>query len=217
MNRVTPEAVVFDLDGTLLNTLADLAYAMNEALRLSGMPQHPVDAYRWFVGEGMKALVHKALPRDQTHLAPECGALMESVYEKNWDRLTRPYDGIPEVLQELASRGIALTVLSNKQHDFTRKCVAAFFPNIPFREVIGVSEQNPPKPNPTGLNGILHRMKVAPKAYLYVGDTAIDMQTAASANLYSVGVSWGFRPREELQNAGACAIIDEPGQLLDHF
>lgn len=217
MNQATPRAVIFDLDGTLLNTLADLADAMNESLRIMKLPTHPEEAYRWFVGKGMRSLAEQALPEGQGHRLDECVETMKKCYAENWNHRTEPYEGIPLMLKTLAAEGVAMSVLSNKNHHFTRQCVAQYFPSVPFQQVVGVSDQTPPKPDPTGLRAVLHQMGHPPDAFLYMGDTAIDMKTAAAMDLFSVGVSWGFRPRGELENAGARAIIDHPDQFLQFF
>jgi len=217
MTAPPPKAAIFDLDGTLLNTLDDIANAMNQTLRSMDLPEHPEQDYRWFVGKGMEALARRVLPQNKAHLLGQCCELMKTFYAQNWKNKTKPYEGIPSMLGELAAKGVVMAVLSNKDHGFTCRCVSEFFPTIPFQQVVGVGPNTPPKPNPQGLQGILKGMNLPPEAVLYMGDTSIDMETAATENLFSVGVSWGFRPQKELEEAGARAIIHEPHQLLTFF
>ncbi|MEW6220389.1 MAG: HAD family hydrolase [Thermodesulfobacteriota bacterium] len=209
-------AVIFDLDGTLLDTLADLAAAVNRALAARGLPVHPLDAYRFFVGEGAATLVQRALPaaaRGGT-LAQEVLASFVEDYGRHWRVTTRPYDGIPELLAALAGRGLALAVLSNKPQDFTRLCVGQFFGDIPFAQVLGEELGRPRKPHPAGALAIASRLGLPPAAFLYLGDTAIDMETARAAGMYGVGALWGFRSRAELEESGARALVASPQELL---
>jgi phosphoglycolate phosphatase len=174
-------AVIFDLDGTLLDTLADLADSMNTVLAAAGHPTHPQAAYRYFVGEGMETLVRRTLPetcRDAAEVSSRLGD-MRNEYGQRWAATSRPYEGIPEMLTALDDRGLPLAVLSNKPDDFTRLTVG-----VPADRV------------------------------LYVGDTATDMKTGTAAQMVTVGVTWGFRERDELEAHGAHRVIDEPMQLL---
>jgi len=210
------KAVLFDLDGTLLDTLEDLADATNEVMATLGFPTHPIDAFRYFVGDGMKNLLLRCLPearRDEATLAQAIGMFREA-YGRNWADKTRPYDGVPELLDALTGRGVPMAVLSNKPHEFTKLCVARLLPRWAFAAVQGVSETNPPKPDPGGARAITEHLGVAPAEFLYVGDTNTDMKTAAAAGMFAVGVTWGFRPPEELLANGARALIDTPSELL---
>jgi phosphoglycolate phosphatase len=209
-------AVLFDLDGTLLDTLEDIADAGNAALSANHFPTHPVNAYRHFVGEGVPTLITRILPSDQQDQATiaKVTATYVAEYQKRWNIISHPYAGIPEMLDELSRRGIRLAVLSNKPQDFTRQCVEAFLSRWRFEQVIGATAHMPRKPDPTAALAIAKSMQIAPADYLYLGDTNTDMQTALAAGMYPVGVLWGFRDRPELQAAGAKTIIAHPKELL---
>ena len=210
-------AILFDLDGTLLNTLDDLANAANEALAACGFPTHPVDAYRYFIGEGAKNLMKNALPPTQRteEIIQQCLALFRENYERTWDRATRPYDGVPEMLTAVQSKQINFAVLSNKPDDFTRKCVEQLLPAWQFACVFGQREGVPRKPDPAGALEIARTFGRNPAEILYVGDSGTDMQTAVAAGMCPVGALWGFREREELLANGAKALIAHPAELLD--
>ena len=210
-------AILFDLDGTLLNTLEDLANAANDALSAFGLPTHPIDAYRYFVGEGAKNLMKNALP--PSHRAEEMIhqslARFRENYERMWDKHTRPYDGVPEMLTELQSRRIACAVLSNKPDDFTRKCVEQLLPAWQFACVFGQREGVPRKPDPAAALDIARTFGRDPAEILYLGDSGTDMKTAVAAGMFPVGALWGFREREELLANGAKALIARPAELLN--
>ena len=208
--------MLFDLDGTLLDTLEDLADSMNAALRQLGFPPHPLEPYKYFVGDGVVNLVARALPeghRDETTVA-RAVELMRSIYGEHWADKTRPYPGVPELLDALVERGVKMAVLSNKPNDSTQLCVAKLLPNWRFDAVIGQSKTIPPKPDPSGVREIVARLGVPVEQFLYLGDTNTDMQTANAAGMFPVGALWGFRPAEELREAGARVLIERPGDLL---
>ncbi|KAF5045417.1 N-acetylmuramic acid 6-phosphate phosphatase [anaerobic digester metagenome] len=209
------KAVVFDMDGTLLDTLEDLADAMNRVLEARGLPVHPVDAYRFFVGSGARNLVLRTLPADRQDLAAEClqGFLKE--YEANWRVKTRLYDGVAELLDALTARGIPMAVLTNKPQEFAELCMQAFLPAWDFALTLGQMPGVPVKPDPAGPRQVIRHLGVAPEEILYLGDTDVDMRTAVGAGMYPVGVTWGFRPEDELRASGAAVIIDHPMELLD--
>jgi len=211
------EAVLFDLDGTLLDTLADLADSMNAALAEMGFPQHPRDAYRGFVGDGVRALGVRVLPgeRRDDDTVDDVIERMQAEYAKRWDNKTRAYPGVGELLDGLAGRGVKSAVLSNKPDEFTRLCVSRFLADWRFDVVRGVSDGLAPKPDPGGALGVSGRLSVPPERMLYLGDTDTDMQTAVAAGMYPVGAAWGFRTPRELREHGAAAIIDRPPDLLD--
>jgi phosphoglycolate phosphatase len=209
-------AVLFDLDGTLLDSLRDIADSMNAVLEGRGYETHPVDAYRHFVGEGMERLVHRTLP-PSSHGPEEIEARLQDLrkqYGRRWADTTRPYDGIEALLDGLVERGLPLAVLSNKPDDFTRQMVERLLPRWTFSAVRGMRPDTPAKPDPAGALAIAAQIGVAPPACVYVGDTSTDMQTGRAAEMITVGVSWGFRDRDELQASGAHRVIDAPGQLL---
>ncbi len=210
-------AVLFDLDGTLLNTLDDIASSANRALVQHGYPPHPKDDYRFFVGQGVTQLIIRILPADQqdnSTLIESCLTAFREDYGRYFQVMTMPYAGVAETLNELSDRGLKLAVLSNKPDEMTRQCVAAFFSDLRFDIVMGQQEGIPPKPDPTGARLITKRLQIAPARFLYLGDSSIDMQTAAAAKMFPVGALWGFRSREELLKSGARALINQPGDLL---
>ena len=212
------QAVLFDLDGTLLDTLADIAAAANAALVAEGMPAHPDAAYRRFIGDGVAMLLRRALPSDREHddaRVDRCVRLFHETYAASWNVSTRPYDGIPALLDGLAARGLPLAILSNKPDEFTRLCAGAQLGRWSWAAVVGQREGVPRKPDPTSALAIAEGLGLAPADVVYVGDSGVDMRTATAAGMRPVGVSWGFRSVEELRETGATAIIDHPGQLLD--
>lgn len=210
---------IFDLDGTLLNSLPDLADCMNRVLQRSGYPMHPHEAYRWFVGEGMRVLVERALPVDarQPESVDAGYTAMATEYALHWADKTVAYPGITELLTGLRERHIPLAVLTNKPAEFLPAAVTQFFPQIEFAAMLGVSAETPRKPDPTGALRIARQFDVSPTAIAYLGDSGTDMKTATHAGMFAIGVSWGFRPVSELEQHGARAVIDRPGELLDRF
>ncbi|WP_164102164.1 HAD family hydrolase [Candidatus Laterigemmans baculatus] len=212
-----PNAVIFDLDGTLLDTLSDIAEASNRSLTEFGFPIHPLKDYRTLVGDGVFILFRRALPAavaDDSVVVDQCVVAFHRHYDQLWSATSRPYDGIPELLEELVDRGLRLGVLSNKPHEFTVECVRHFFPQIPFGAVFGHRADVPRKPDTTGVEEILRKLDSTAESCLYLGDTNTDMQTARNAKCTAVGVSWGFRSVEELIANGAEHLIDAPEQLL---
>lgn len=209
-------AVLFDLDGTLLDTLADIAHSANRVLAELGFPTHEVDAYRQFVGEGLVVLFRKALPAEVNadEVMDRCAAGFREAYGREWNVRTRPYDGIRELLDTLAARPVEMAVLSNKPDAFTRRCVREYFSQYTFRAVFGQRDGVPRKPDPAGAFEIVDKMGIPADQFLYLGDSAIDMKTATAAGMYAVGALWGFRSLEELQQSGARAVISRPAELL---
>ena len=209
--------VIFDLDGTLLDTIGDLAVACNAVLGVRGLPQHTYEEYCHFVGNGILRLVERALPEPLR--TPETVAAVRAdfvkYYTEHIDAHTRPYDGIPELLAELARRGVALAVASNKFQAGTEKLVGLFFHGVTFAAVLGQRPGVPLKPSPAGVEEILARTGTAREEVLYVGDSGVDIETAAAAGVRSAGVTWGFRDRAELIAAGARHLVDRPGELLE--
>lgn len=210
-------AVLFDLDGTLLDTLDDLADSMNSVLDGFGFPTHHREAYKVFVGDGMQSLVLRAIPqahRGDDALAAHCLASMREEYGKHWNVKTRPYEGIPELLEALTHQGIKMAVLSNKPDDFTKEMTAELLAGYPFSAVLGERPGVPRKPDPTAAMEIADQLEVQTGEFLYLGDTATDMKTAVSAGMLPVGALWGFRSAEELQANGAKHLIKGPHELL---
>ena len=216
--------IIFDLDGTLLNTIDDLGYACNYALEQAGFPTHPIEAYPAMVGNGIANLIRRALPveaRTEETILRVRGYFVPYYDEHNCD-YTRPYEGIPELLRTLKAQGHRLAVASNKYQAATEKIVAHFFPGV-FDVVLGERPGIPRKPDPQIVKDILDALndQMANKSYIvhrpfvhYVGDSLVDRDTAAAAGLPFVACSWGFVPREKLVDAGVTSIIDHPEQLL---
>lgn len=212
---MTYKAVVFDLDGTLVNSIEDLADAMNMVLEGNNYPTHNYAAYKYFVGSGIRSLVIKALPenhRDDTQITT-CFDAMMAIYSKQCTNKTKPYDGILEVLNQLKARQLKLSVLSNKADALTKKVVLALFPGY-FEPVLGLKIEAHKKPNPVVALQICKALNVLPEETIFVGDTAIDMQTANNANMLAVGVPWGFRDKKELIENDAKHILNHPLDLI---
>ncbi len=210
-------AVLFDLDGTLLDTIEDLTDSMNAALRRLGFAPRTVEECKYFVGEGIRKFAERALPaesRDDETVDRLVG-LMREEYSRRWSAKTRPYEGIPELLGTLARRRLAMAVLSNKPDDMTCRMVHGMLPAAPFAEVRGAIDGAAIKPDPRAALKIARTLQIHPERFLYVGDTSTDMRTAAAAGMASVGVLWGFRQADELTEHGAETLISHPRALLD--
>jgi len=210
-------AVIFDLDGTLVNSLDDIARAANSVLSSHGFPTHDVQSYRYFVGSGVRVLLDRVLPAAQCRNEPLVRTLITEFigrYRQAGNIESYLYDGVTELLDELVRLNVKLAVLSNKPQAATSECVAHFLPRYPFAAVLGQTETRPPKPDQTGVREVIDRLGVEPRRCLYLGDTAVDIQTARGANMTPIGATWGFRDRAELERAGAEIIIDHPLQLL---
>lgn len=207
-------AVIFDLDGTLLNTLGDLRAATNHALEVRGLPPHSMEEIRQFIGNGIRLLICRAMP-EGTPEAEIDAALddFKAYYAAHIHDRTVPYDGIPQLLTALKKRGIQVAVLSNKIDSASRQLIEYFFPgktDVVFGEHVGV----PRKPDPTSCRMVMQQLGVQPEQVLYVGDSGTDMQTAKNAGLYAVGVTWGFRSKEVLLEYGADVLVHRPEQIL---
>jgi phosphoglycolate phosphatase len=212
-------AIIFDLDGTLLDTLADIGSTANETLVAEGFAPHALEKYKRFIGDGIETLFARALPPEAVSpaLVERCVSTYRGIYERRWNDQARPYAGVEALLDELSQRGVPMAVLSNKSHPFTLRCVKHFFPHTSFACVLGQRSGVPIKPHPAGAIEILHQWQLSPSQVVYVGDTSTDMQTAVAAKLFPVGVLWGFRERDELLQNGAQAIIAHPRELLTYF
>lgn len=208
--------VIFDLDGTLLDTIGDLSAACNHLLAQRGYPLHTDEEYRLMVGNGIDRLIERALPPDVR--SPETAQVLRpefiDYYRAHIDQHTRPYPGIPELLEKLEENGVKLAVASNKYHNGTIALIERFFSQRHFAAVFGQREGVPVKPDPAAVNGILSLTGVGVFDTLYVGDSGVDMQTARNAGIESAGVLWGFRPRAELVEAGARHIADSPADII---
>ena len=211
--------VIFDLDGTLLDTISDLAHSTNFALEQNGFPTHPVEAYKLFVGNGINKLFERALPeseKTEENIMRVRKSFIPYYDEHNTD-FTKPYEGINELLQTLQSKGCMLAVASNKYHAATEKLIKYSFPNILFAAVSGQRENVPVKPDPAIVYDILKITDISPEEAIYIGDSGVDMQTALNSGIFSIGVTWGFRPRAELEAAGADYIADTTAEILMRF
>ena len=208
--------IVFDLDGTLINSLEDLADSANWMLMQHGFPTHPVDAYRYFVGDGMRKLIERILPPEERNekQIERCKAEFIAYYTIHMEDKTVVYPGMIELLKELKDRGLKIAVATNKVHIAVAPLMAKYFPGIRFDSMIGQREGIPVKPHPQIMYDILKETSCQQSEALHVGDTATDMQLAHSAGVTPVGVLWGYRPLEELQEAGAKFIISRPEELL---
>jgi phosphoglycolate phosphatase len=210
------KAVVFDMDGTLLDTLADLADAMNRVLAKHGFATHPVDAYRHFVGSGASRLVARALPADRQdeELRALCLQSFLREYESGWRNKTCLYEGVPELLDALAARKIPMAVLTNKPQAFAELCMQEFLSRWDFTLTLGQMPGVAVKPDPAGPRQVIRHLGVQPEEILYLGDTDVDMFTAVNAGMHPVGVLWGFRAERELLDAGAAVILRHPMELV---
>jgi phosphoglycolate phosphatase len=213
------QAVLFDLDGTLLDTLRDLADAMNEVLTGHDLPTHPLEAYKLFVGDGIEFLTRRAFAPQQLDAQTLAArvAEMKRVYKARGDASTRPYDGIEALLDALVERGLRLAILSNKPHDAVHRLTDRLLTRWPFDPIWGARPEVPAKPDPTAALQIIEQTQIPGERWLYLGDTGIDMRTAVATGMTAVGVLWGFRGAQELRDAGADHLIEAPGQLLDLF
>lgn len=207
--------VIFDLDGTLLNTIYDLGEACNHAFRKMGLSQHPIPAYNYMVGNGVRKLIERAQPDADEETVDELLKLFREYYDEHCTVNTTPYAGIPELLQALTERGVAIAVASNKYEAATRKIITYFFPDIKFVAVEGQIPDRPTKPDPSVIFTILSEYPTPKNDVLYVGDSGVDMETARRACVESAGVSWGFRPISELKKYYADHIINNPAEILD--
>jgi phosphoglycolate phosphatase len=214
---VAKELAIFDLDGTLIDSIGDLADAMNAVLRGLGHPTHSRQSYQYFVGDGIEMLVRRALPPevvDGTDI-PEVVSAMRQEYSGRWLATTRPFPGIPELLVHLRSRGIRAAVLSNKPDFATKAIVDELFEEEAFDLIRGALDNVPLKPDPTAALEIISEFGVEAERSVFVGDTSIDIKTGRNAGMRTIGVTWGFRGADELLEAGADHIIDHPPQLLE--
>lgn len=207
--------IIFDLDGTLLDTIEDLANSVNYALAERRLPTHPVEAYRFFVGNGVNKLLERALPE---HLRnADMVSMLKADFVRHYfahaEEYTKPYPGINQLLVRLQAEGFKLGVASNKMHDATVSLVERFFPDIAFAKVLGQREGIPVKPHPDILLSIINEVGVTNAETLYVGDSGVDVATAYNAQVPFAGVLWGFRPRKELEEIGATVFVENTQEL----
>lgn len=207
---------IFDLDGTLLNTVEDLGNATNYALEQCGFPTHPIEAYYQMVGRGIYNLFRAAVPAGQSteEVVQRMASIFIPYYDAHKCDFTRPYDGIPAMLKTITAAGVRLAVASNKYQDGAEKLVHHFFGEYDFVRILGQREGQPIKPDPAIVDQVLAEVPSVTKSEtVYVGDSNVDMQTGLNAGVRTVGVSWGFRTREELAAYSPSAIVDTPEEL----
>jgi phosphoglycolate phosphatase len=211
------DAAIFDLDGTLADTLEDIAEAMNRVLRGRRLPVHSYAAYKLVVGKGLRNLVGQSLPavmRNEETIAACLDQLIAGYGEHCLDN-THLYDGVADLVRRLRADGVKLAVLSNKADDLTRRIVGALFAPGTFDVVVGARQGRPLKPDPAVALLVADRLGVLPGRIAYIGDSGVDMRTALAAGMTAIGVSWGFRTRDELAENGATAVLDHPLELLE--
>ena len=211
------KATIFDLDGTLIDSLADLADSANEMLTSYGYPTHDIDKYRYFVGNGSRKLIERCLPADKaadSAFVDEALAKYKECYDRNLTHKTDCYDGIMDMLQNLQAKNIPLGICTNKHQTAADEIVRKLLSDINFVDVIGDTKGLPRKPDPMKVLMIAEHMGIKPEAIAYFGDTSVDMETAVNAGFLPVGVTWGFRPKEELLESGAKILLDEPRNLF---
>lgn len=208
-------AAVFDLDGTLLNTLADLADSGNELLASYGMAPHPEPAFRYFVGNGSRKLMESILPGKSPEQIDEALARYKAIYEKHLTAKTTPYAGIAETLSALKVRGVRMAVCTNKHISAAEALIRKYFPADTFDTFEGDRPGVPRKPDPAHVRIVLEKMGIRPEETVYLGDSGVDMQTAVNAGALPVGVLWGFREKDELMENGAQILLSKPSELLE--
>ncbi len=209
---MSPKACIFDLDGTLVDSLRDIAEALNQCLGLLSIPARPVEDYRYMVGDGVPMLCRRAVGETHPHLVPRLADLARAFYRVRPLKHTRPYPGVGELAERLRRRGVRLAVLSNKPHEMTEAVTRTFWPDT-FEMIQGFLDEEHRKPNPHYVLRICEHFRVTPADTWVIGDTPTDVMTAKRAGATSIGVTWGFRTREDLANAGADRIVDRPEEI----
>lgn len=209
--------VIFDLDGTLINSIKDLGVATNYALKVNGFPEHHIDSYPMMVGNGVAKLIERALPEDcrNQQTIEKVRIDFKQYYDNHNTVYTRPYEGMGELLESLTEKGIKIAVASNKYETAVKEIVRQLFPNINFSKISGQLEGIPVKPDPSIVFSILSETEATKIETLYVGDSGVDMETANRAGVESIGVTWGFRSREELVAKNANHIVNKPIDILN--
>ena len=210
------EGCLFDLDGTLVDSLMDLALSTNEVLKMHHLPIHDISAYNQFVGNGVRKLIERALPQDRQDLLEDCLADFQIVYDQHCLDHTLPYPGMKELIEYLKNDGIKMSVVTNKPHHLAVKIVETVFPDT-FITILGQQDLYPIKPHPQSTFMALMSMRMSKENCFFIGDSNVDIQTGHEAGMDTIGVSWGFRGREELLQEGASYVVDEPQQIKEIF
>ncbi len=212
------KGIIFDVDGTTLDTLDDIYESFNKALELFHMPLQTKDQVRMGVGRGFKVLIDKCTPEGTDEKTKEeFLPVYSGIYAENYKNKTLPYEGIPELLKALHEKGIRLAINSNKGDAYVKGLIEKNFPDIPFTEVMGAREGIAHKPDPQGTDMIIDEMGLNKEEILYIGDSDVDIMTARNAGVKSIGCLWGFRDEETLKNAGADIIVSRPEEILNHL
>jgi phosphoglycolate phosphatase len=212
------KAIIFDLDGTLLNTLGDISNSVNSILSHEGFPNHTDEEIRSFIGHGTKSLIYNSLPldkRDNNSVQNYLDAFLID-YNQNYYKRTFPYNGIIEMLDELTKKGIVMAVLSNKHDKLTKKCIDKLLPEWNFEVILGSNDFFPLKPDPAGALYITEKLNIHSEEFLFLGDSDVDIQTGLAAGMFSVGALWGFQPTE-LQKSGAQVLIKHPMEIIKYL
>ena len=213
------KAAIFDLDGTIIDTLEDLAQSGNYVLKQNGFEAHDIEKYRFFVGSGIRNLCIRMLPEEKKsdeELINKIFNDFNSYYGKHYMDNTKAYDGVENMLKKLVDMNIKVGVLTNKGHEFTVPMLKKVYGDFPFSVILGKTDKFPVKPSKECIDYVMNKLEVSGEECIYIGDSNVDMQTAINGNISEIiGVSWGFRPVEELKQAGAKYIVDSPEAIID--
>ncbi|MCM1152375.1 MAG: HAD family hydrolase [Muribaculum sp.] len=209
--------VIFDLDGTLLNTISDLGNACNFALRQMGFSEHALSSYNYMVGNGVRRLMERAQPDADPKTIDQLLVYFRSHYDQHCTDTTVPYNGIPELLASLTEKGVNVAVATNKYQSAAEKIIKHFFPDVPWCSILGQRPDFPAKPDPSIVFETLAITPTPKSRVLYCGDSAVDIETARRACVESIGVTWGFRPVSELRKAFADHVVSSPAEILKHL
>ncbi len=207
------KTVIFDLDGTLIESLTSIMESMNLLLESNGFPVHTADDYKKFVGDGVEKLIERSVPKTENINLAHYVAEFTEIYLKEWEKSTIPFDGINEMLSDLEQAGLNMFILSNKTDELTKIQVSELFPEINFIKVMGAKKEIPKKPDPITAIKMLKENNLTHSEAIFIGDSGIDMETAVRSRMIPGGVLWGFRDMEELNKSGAKVLFDSPHDI----